>query len=148
MLPTLLAASLSLAPVTRAAPPPAETGAAQPPSVTCQAAGDPDGREYRLEPVDGRWRLSFRNRETGERWIRLALPNAQPAITADSVRLSYRNANGGRQIDLVAAPDASRLDVWVDHGLEVNIEPDLDPAVDSMNTHGPLGGVRCAIERE
>ncbi len=33
---------------------------------------------------------------------------------------------------------ASRLDVYVDYGLDVNIEPDLDPDVDRMNTEGPL----------
>jgi hypothetical protein len=60
--------------------------------------------------------------------------------------LSYRNANGGRQVDLRVTPDGSHLDVWVDYGLEVNIEPDLDPRIDHMNTEGPLAGVRCVVE--
>jgi hypothetical protein len=124
-----------------------QAASATPPAVTCRAASDPDARVFRLEPVGGQWRLAFRSRETGERWIRLALPNARPSITADSVRLSYRNANGGRQVDLVASANASSLDVWIDHGLEVNIEPDLDPAVDLMNTDGPLGNVRCETDR-
>jgi hypothetical protein len=34
----------------------------------------------------------------------------------------------------------------VDHGLEVNIEPDLDPAVDRMTTNGPLTSLDCTVE--
>ncbi len=39
---------------------------------------------------------------------------------------------------------ASALDLYVDHGLEVSVEADLDPAVDLMNTDGPMS-VRCAM---
>ena len=35
----------------------------------------------------------------------------------------------------------------MNHGLEVNVEADLDPAVDLMNTDGPID-VACAIGRE
>ena len=41
----------------------------------------------------------------------------------------------------------SRLEVWVDYGLEVNVEPDLDPHVDRLNTDGPLTAIDCAIDR-
>jgi hypothetical protein len=34
----------------------------------------------------------------------------------------------------------------LDHGLEVNIEPDLDPAVDRMTTNGPLTSLDCTVE--
>jgi len=136
---TLIAIACCLATTLHAQP-------AADPSVSCRVKGDPSARVFRLESVGGSWRLSFRKRETGERWVRLALPNAKPVIGRDSVRLSYRNANGGRQVDLAATPETSSLDVWVDHGLEVNIEPDLDPEVDLMNTNGPLAGVRCSIE--
>ena len=40
----------------------------------------------------------------------------------------------------------SSLDLFVNHGLEVNVERDLDPAVDSMNTNGPIA-LNCSIER-
>jgi hypothetical protein len=116
-------------------------------SVTCRVANDPDQRVYRLVRTEGRWELLVRSRETGEHWIRLALPNAQPAFRPDSVRLNYRNANGGRQLDLAVTNTTSLLDVWVDYGLEVNVEPDLDPKVDLMNTHGPLAGTSCTIEQ-
>ena len=114
------------------------------PVVTCRADGDPAGRVFRFDEKDGVWRLSFSSHELGDRWLRLKLPNARPEIAADSFRLSYRNANGGRQVDLAVTPAGSALDVWVDHGLEVNIEPDLDPRVDLMNTEGALEGVQCS----
>jgi len=123
-------------------------GARQAPTVTCRVEGDQDQRVYVLDRADDRWRLSFRSKGTGDRWVRLALPGAQPVTTDDEVRLSYRNANGGRQIDLVATPAQSSLDVWVDYGLDVNIEPDLDPRVDLMTTDGPLAGATCAVGGE
>lgn len=115
------------------------------PQVSCRPEGDADRRVYVLDAEDDRWRLSFRSVATGDHWIRLALPGAQPSLDGGTARLSYRNANGGRQIDLVASPERSSLDVWVDYGLDVNIEPDLDPRVDLMNTDGPLV-VTCAVE--
>jgi hypothetical protein len=119
--------------------------------VTCRVQNDPDARVFKLRqsastPGSGRrWELSMRDRETRDGWIQLALPGAVPAITRESAKLSYRNANGGRQVDLEVGPGASRLDVWVDYGLDVNIEPDLDPRVDRLNTHGPIAALACTI---
>lgn len=115
-------------------------------TVTCSVEADQHRRVYVLDRDGNRWRLSFQSAETGGEWIRLALPGAEPHIDGHTVRLSYRNANGGRQVDLVAAPSGSSLDVWVDHGLEVNVEPDLDPRVDLMTTDGPLAGVACVVK--
>ena len=89
----------------------------------------------------------MRDTETRTAWIDLLLPGAKPVITTTTAKLAYRNANGGRQVDLDVSPAGARLDVWVDHGLEVNIEPDLDPRVDRLNTDGPLTGAECTIER-
>jgi hypothetical protein len=114
--------------------------------VTCRVPGEAAGRVYVLERSGSRWQLTFTSTETRGAIVRLALPGAKPSITGSTVRLAYRNANGGRQVDLTVEHGVSRLDVWVDHGLEVNIEPDLDPRVDLMSTHGPLEGVRCAVE--
>jgi hypothetical protein len=91
------------------------------------------------------WRLSMQDRESGAKWIRLALPGAAPAIADGDASVRYKNANGGRQVTLDVAKDHARLDVYVDHGLEVNIEPDLDPAVDRMNTNGPLTALDCTV---
>lgn len=116
--------------------------------VACAGAGEAAGREFvlaRPEP-DAPWRLSYR--DAGHRaWIHLALPGAEPVFTDDGVRLRFRNANGGRQIDLEVRPGApARLDVYVDYGLDVNIDPDLDPDVDRMNTGGPLA-VACTVSQ-
>lgn len=117
------------------------------PVVDCRVAGDERAREYRLERAEGGedWILSMR--EGNGRWIHLALPNAEPRFGEDSMTLEYRNANGGRQIEMSVSPGASRLDVYVDYGLDVNIEPDLDPAVDEMNTEGPLTSLDCSVHR-
>jgi hypothetical protein len=115
-----------------------------PPRVTCGVPGDPDARSWRLAQVNGRWQISF-SRRTLARPIQLALPGAKPEIANDRLRLAYKNANGGRQVTMSAGGGPSVLDIWVDHGLEVNIEPDLDPRVDDMNTQGPLQNVQCTI---
>ena len=75
----------------------------------------------------------------------LPLPRAAPEIAADHVSLTYKTANGGRQVTLTAAPGQSALDVYVDFGLEVNVDANLDPRVDDMNTHGSLA-VNCTID--
>jgi hypothetical protein len=123
-----------------------------PVSVTCRVRDDPDARVFVLQEAGPsaaggprRWQLSMRDRESKDAWIHLALPGASPAITAAAAKLSYRNANGGRQVELEVGPAASRLDVWVDYGLDVNIEPDLDPRVDRLNTHGPITALTCTI---
>jgi hypothetical protein len=130
--------------------------AGDPPStVTCRVRDDARRREFVLRPADParaaaaatatRWRLSMRDAESKGAWIDLLLPGATPALTASTARLSYRNSNGGRQVDLEVSPAGSRLEVWVDHGLEVNIDPDLDPRVDRLNTDGPIAAVECTI---
>ena len=116
--------------------------------VVCSGTGPANGREYVLDrPVADRpWRLSYRDREHKE-WIRLTLAGAAPDIGEVTATLRYRNANGGRQVELDVTPAGSRLDVYVDYGLDVNIDPDLNPDVDRMNTDGPLTTLQCRIER-
>jgi hypothetical protein len=118
-------------------------------SVTCELTGDPRGRVYVLDQTPGSadpvWRLSLKERESGEKWIRLALPGAEPVFGDGSARLSFRNGNGGRQVALDVTPQGARLDVFVDYGLDVNIEPDLDPEVDRMSTGGPITALTCRV---
>ncbi len=45
---------------------------------------------------------------------------------------------------LNAGTAASTVDVYVDFGLEVNVDPNLDSRVDDMNTHGAVP-MRCTI---
>jgi hypothetical protein len=134
----------------------AVTGEEAAAAVTCRLRDDARGREFvlrRADPVraagaaEPRWQLSMRDVETRSAWIDLLLPGAKPALTATTAKLSYRNANGGRHVNLEVSPAGSSLDVWVDHGLEVNIEPDLDPRVDRLNTEGPVTALECTIAR-
>jgi hypothetical protein len=118
-------------------------------SVTCELTADPRGRVYVLDQTPGSagpvWRLSLKERESGEKWIRLALPGAEPVFGDGTARLSFRNGNGGRQVALDVTPRGARLDVSVDYGLDVNIEPDLDPEVDRMSTGGPITVLTCRV---
>jgi hypothetical protein len=118
------------------------------PSVTCSLRGDAHHRVYTLDQAPATpavWRLSMRDTESGERWISLSLRGAQPHIAENTASLAFKNANGGRMVTLDVTPEHASLDVFVDHGLEVNIEPDLDPAVDRMNTNGPLTALDCTV---
>jgi hypothetical protein len=116
------------------------------PRVTCTGTGGASGREFVLDRPEGKpWRLSYRDREHPD-WIRLDLDGARPAIGKGAAQLQFRNANGGRQVELDVSPGGSRLDVYVDYGLDVNIDPDLSPDVDRMNTEGPLTMIDCRIE--
>jgi hypothetical protein len=125
------------------------SGAGPSPSVTCRVPNDPEQRVYRLEarrPGDREvWDLSMQRRESRDKWIRLTLPGATVSITAGRARLAFKSANGGRQVDLDVGPSNATLEVYVEHGLEVNVEPDLDPDVDHLNTNGRLTTLQCTI---
>jgi len=120
------------------------------PAATCAVKNDARGRVYVLDQTPGTtpalWRLSMRDSESGDRWVRLSLRGAQARIAAGTAALTYKNANGGRMVTLDVTPEHASLDVFVDHGLEVNIEPDLDPEVDRMTTNGPLTSLDCTVE--
>ena len=66
------------------------------------------------------------------------------SLPSRAITLSFASANGGRRIDWSITNGPSTLDLLVNHGLEVNVERDLDPAVDSMNTDGTIA-VTCSI---
>jgi hypothetical protein len=116
------------------------------PNVTCVGRDNAAGREFVLERMGATspWRMRYRDREH-QRWIALTLPGASPALANGTARLKYRNANGGRQIELDVTTEAARLDIYVDYGLDVNIDADLDPEVDRMNTDGPLTSIDCQV---
>lgn len=116
--------------------------------VTCRVRDDARGRVYRLDREGGKdgpvWSLSMGSAESGEP-IRVRLPGAAPQIGPGRATLDYHNANGGRQVSLHAEPGSASLDVYVDYGLEVNVDPNLDPDVDRLNTNGPLTALDCTI---
>jgi hypothetical protein len=126
----------------------ARAAAAQP-VANCSTPNDPQGRQWTLErPATGApgspWRVIFRSRALGQRQTELRVPRTEPAITADSVTLTFNSANGGLNIDWRATTGASTIDIYVNFGLEVNVDADLDPAVEAMNTLGPIAVV-CTV---
>lgn len=107
--------------------------------ATCRVADDPQQRVWSLERVTPSvWRIAFSARSLDKARVELPLASAQPVISEKQVRVSFASANGGRAIEWVITDGPSTLDLRVNHGLEVNIERDLDPAVESMNTEGPI----------
>ena len=124
--------------------------ALQAPSSTsvarCDGKGAAMGRQFVLERPSSAapWQLRYRDREH-PRWITLTLSGATPTFGPTTARLVFRNANGGRQVELDVTADAARLDIYVDYGLDVNIDADLDPEVDRMNTDGPLTDLSCQV---
>jgi opacity protein-like surface antigen len=108
------------------------------PVAICRAPDDPAQRTWTLERRADAWLIGFTSRSLDRPRVELPLPNAQPVVTGQAMRLSYSSANGGRTIEWRDTADAATLDLYVNHGLEVNVEPDLDPAVDLMNTDGPV----------
>ena len=56
---------------------------------------------------------------------------------------SAKSANGGRSVEWRITNGPSTLDLYVNHGLEVNVERDLDPAVDLDEHRRPDRGRLC-----
>ena len=127
---------------------PAETVA------TCRVPDDPQQRAWSLERIQAAaekgppplasWRVVFMSRSLDQPRVELPLANAQPVMTESRITLSYASANGGRAIDWTITNGPSSLALRVNHGLEINIERDLDPAVDLMNTDGEIA-LSCSI---
>jgi hypothetical protein len=107
--------------------------------ATCRVPTDPQQRVWSLERVaPDRWLMVFSSRSLDKPRVELPLANAQPVISSGHISLEFTSANGGRKITWSIDNGPSRLDVFVNHGLEVNVERDLDPAVDEMNTNGTI----------
>ena len=112
--------------------------------ATCRASDDPQQRTWSLGRRDGGWIVLFTSRSLDKPRVELHLPNAAPQVASDRIRVAFKSANGGRTIDWSIANGPSTLDLYVSHGLEVNVERDLDPDVDLMNTDGVIA-LACRI---
>lgn len=115
--------------------------------AACRVPDDPQQRVWALERAGDAWRVVFTAKSLDKPRVELPLANAGPHIAAQTIGLSLASANGGLAIDwsIQAGPRfASWLDLRVNHGLEVNVERDLDPAVEQMNTDGPIA-LNCSI---
>ena len=107
--------------------------------ATCRVPNDPQQRVWSLErAAPDRWLVVFASKSLDKPRVELPLAAAQPVISGAHISLEFTSANGGRKIAWSIDNGPSRLDLFVNHGLEVNVERDLDPAVDSMNTDGPI----------
>ncbi len=87
----------------------------------------------------------MKSRKAGSAPVILPLPDAKPEFSQTRVVLSYETLNGGRDIEWRVTPSGAALDVHVNFELEVNIEPDLDPRVELMNTDGEITSLKCEI---
>lgn len=107
--------------------------------ATCRVPHDPQQRVWSLErAAPSVWRVAFSSRALDQPRVELPLANAQPIIAPSKIDVSFASANGGRTIDWRITNGPSTLNLQVNHGLEVNVERDLDPAVELMNTDGPI----------
>lgn len=117
--------------------------------VECRPQDDETGRIYRVvDRGDGaspRWTLTLEAQRLSGRTVELPLPDAVVEQTADRVSVSSRSANGGLTVSVVATARESRLDVFVNFELEVNVWRDLSPDVEQMNTDGPLAHANCRL---
>ncbi len=121
---------------------------AQPARVTCTVPNDADQRAFTLVGPetggDTPWVLSFQNKAIAPRTIRVKLAGAKPAIAPGEASLAFKTANGGIMVDLKANERLGTLDVYVSYELEVNVDPEMTPDVDLMNTDGPVAVV-CEV---
>jgi hypothetical protein len=120
------------------------------PAVRCSVTGDAHARVFELQRLgDGertRWQLILNSRDTGNKPVALPLPNAKPAVDGRQLALEYRTLNGGRTVTWkVDSAGGATLDVYTNFELEVNVDADLDPRVELMNTEGPITNLSCEI---
>jgi hypothetical protein len=106
--------------------------------ATCRVVNDPQQRVWTLERLPSSWRIAFSARSLDRPRVTLPVPLPPHPIEPTGITLFYASANGGRRIHWKINNGPSTLDLHVNHGLEVNVERDLDPAVEQMNTDGLL----------
>ena len=116
--------------------------------VECTIDADPQHRVYRLvdhgTDRNPQWWLTLRSESLGDRIVELPLPDARVDRGSDRLRLISASKNGGLAVELAAGAEHSRLDVFVNFELEVNVWRDLSPEVERMNTESSAG-VRCRV---
>jgi hypothetical protein len=114
--------------------------------ATCRVPNDPQQRTWSLErATPDTWRVVFASKALDKPRVELPLATAQPVITPSRITVSFSSGNGGRTIEWTITNGPSSLELQVNHGLEVNVERDLDPAVDLMNTTGAIA-VECQMD--
>src|SRR5687768_15061324 len=113
------------------------------PVATCCVPEDPQQRTWCLEGVTREaWLVGFTSKSLDQPRIELPVATARPALTGPTTAVSFAATNGGRRVEWIIEGARSTLDLHVNHGLEVNVEHDLDHAVEAMNTDGAIA-VTC-----
>jgi hypothetical protein len=115
--------------------------------ATCHIPDDPQQRTWSLERAADAWRAVFTSKSLDKPRVELPLLNLPLAVQSMGLHLFYATANGGLRVDWKITNGPSTLDLHVNHGLEVNVQRDLDPAVDLMNTEGPIA-VQCRVRND
>jgi hypothetical protein len=117
--------------------------------LTCTVADDPQGRVFELrrtgEGERAQWALAMSSRAAGSTPVLMRLPDAKPDLAPGRISLEYRTLNGGRHVTWRVTPDRATLDVYANFELEVNVDADLDPRVELMNTEGPIAALACSM---
>ncbi len=115
------------------------------PVATCRSVGIAPERTWRFERVDERWQVVHWMGDLERNAVPLRLPpTASVRLSETEVTVKGRTSNGGIDVSLTGQPARATLDIYVSYELEVNVDTSLTPAIDDLNTDGPIG-VRCEI---
>ncbi len=123
----------------------APAAAQAPASAVCRSVGLEPERTWLFDKPGAQWQVTHWRGATRNGAVRLTLPSqADVRLASDAVAISARTSNGGIDVSLTGSPGKARLDIYVSYELEVNVDSSLTPAIDDLNTDGPIG-VRCEI---
>ena len=113
--------------------------------ATCQSVGLDPPRTWQFRRTGETWEVVHWKGTASKESTRVVLPSsASVQLTGEAVRVRARTSNGGIDVTLTGSAAQARLDVYVSYELEVNVDASLTPAIDDLNTDGPIG-VRCEV---
>ena len=115
------------------------------PGATCRSMGLDPPRSWQFRKAGATWEVTHWRGAAIKESTRVALPaSASVQMTGEAVSVRARTSNGGIDVTLTGTPAQARLDIYVSYELEVNVDASLTPAIDELNTDGPIG-VRCEV---
>jgi len=116
-----------------------------PAGATCRSVGLDPARTWQFRKNREAWEVAHWTGTNATRATRVVLPaSAVVQLSSKAVRVRARTSNGGIDVTLTGSPANARLDIYVSYELEVNVDASLTPAIDELNTDGPIG-VRCEV---
>jgi hypothetical protein len=115
------------------------------PGATCRSVGPDPVRTWQFRRSGEVWEVAHWTGTNAKQDARVTLPaSATVQLDSKSVRVRARTSYGGIDVALSGSPASARLDIYVSYELEVNVDAALTPAIDDLNTDGPIG-VRCEV---